>query len=256
MNDGYDLELKKAYDAAYSQGHRSEQPNGKDVVRYSDIHLRHRVLEMGCGGGDLVPDVLGNSKDAIFCDFSLNGLRYIKERFGAHVIQADCTKLPFRDEIFDRVITKDTIHAIRTERDRQYFMNEAARMTKKGGLVVFSMVQRKYGVMFRIAPIPSAKILFRDQKWGPFRHYYTLREFRDNLSRCNLRIIHVKKSFQRKLANEWYAERVEEAKMKWWYIKRMPCRLILGLLYMLNFLIYLWPTPFTALIDIKSVKIE
>jgi len=93
-----------------------------------------RVLEIGCGIG-LLTERLRPLFDAVWgIDPSLSSLGQASAR-GGRMIAADGLHAPFADESFDMVIAVCVLHHVPVEQ-RATFLAEAARITRRGGIVV------------------------------------------------------------------------------------------------------------------------
>ncbi len=98
-----------------------------DIMRISSSE---RILDIGCGTGRFL---LPFSKADVFgLDFSVNMLKKTKEI--APVVRGDAEHLPFKDSSFDKCHSAGLLAVYRSEK----ILEEAARVTRKGGRVFFS----------------------------------------------------------------------------------------------------------------------
>jgi len=93
-----------------------------------------RVLEIGCGIGLLTQRLHPLFTDVWGIDPSLSSLGEAAARDG-RMIAADGIRTPFADESFDMVIAVCVLHHVPLDQ-RAAFLAEAARVTRRGGLVL------------------------------------------------------------------------------------------------------------------------
>jgi SAM-dependent methyltransferase len=95
-----------------------------------------RALEAGCGTGYFA-HVLRHERQwpIVPLDISPEGLRYARQNGVQDPVQADITRLPFRDASFDLLISTDVL--VHMERgDAQRAAREFSRVLARGGLLV------------------------------------------------------------------------------------------------------------------------
>lgn len=94
-----------------------------------------RVLDIGCGGGDLACFLAPGAGQAVALDVSLDVLRAVQRKKQARglerlsLVVADVNRLPFRDQSFDYVVSRYTLH--HTDLDRS--LPELRRVLAAGG---------------------------------------------------------------------------------------------------------------------------
>lgn len=97
-----------------------------------DSHLKNsrvrKVLDVGCGTGQLVKFLEKSGFDAIGCDQSTKACKISGQ------IKADATSLPFGDGHFDAVLGISLIEHLTKEEGVQ-FIQETHRVLKKDGLI-------------------------------------------------------------------------------------------------------------------------
>lgn len=134
-------------------------PRGR-LLRRAQIALRRRVLEIGCGHGNVTAElqrrsdaagglVIGLDKDA--------GPARRSGIFTGPLVQADATALPFPDRCFDLVLCQNALLWI-ADLDRS--MAETARVLAPGGLLV--AIEPDYGGMLEFPPEISLRDLWLD----------------------------------------------------------------------------------------------
>jgi ubiquinone/menaquinone biosynthesis C-methylase UbiE len=97
-----------------------------------------RVLECGCGYGDIIKE-LGSLKCQLTgIDINLRHLTFAKNNINEQVnwFQADVENLPFRDGYFDLVYCVGVLSYLRDDKNA---VSEMARVVKDGGMVIISV---------------------------------------------------------------------------------------------------------------------
>lgn len=97
------------------------------------------VLDLGCGRGDNAVYFSKKAKKVFGVDIKKwkEWGKLKSKKF--ELIVADARKLPFKDESFDVVFTKDTLHHIK---EKEKALKEIKRVTKKGGRIYIVEVNR------------------------------------------------------------------------------------------------------------------
>ncbi len=104
-----------------------------------DVPRGARVLEVGCGTGHLLADLLAREEcafEVVGLDLSADMLVRARERAGAAaLVRGDGERLPFAAASFDALVLKGCLHHLR---DHAGFLTEARRVLRPGGRVVLS----------------------------------------------------------------------------------------------------------------------
>jgi len=105
-----------------------------------------RVLELGCGYGRVMEQLGGQTRDVLGCDTSRSSLRLAKNYLGlvpnVEFACADAIRLPFREGAFGVTFcVQNGISSFGVNQQR--LVTEAARVTRVGGLVMFSSYSSK-----------------------------------------------------------------------------------------------------------------
>jgi len=113
-----------------------------DKIKPSDI-----VLELGCGYGRVLQKLCKNAKKVIGIDISKSSLelaeKLLKRNLNYQLFQMNATNLEFQNNFFDVVICiQNGISAFNV--DKKGLIREAIRVTKKGGLILFSTYSGKF----------------------------------------------------------------------------------------------------------------
>lgn len=98
-----------------------------------------RVLEIGCGNGNLLGPLAGTCR-AVGVDLTTEMLRVARARHAAidMLARADATGLPFRDDSFDVVYTSRCLINVLDRRKQASALGEILRVVKPGGTVLLS----------------------------------------------------------------------------------------------------------------------
>ena len=91
-------------------------PVAKDIVEHFNLKSGDKVLDIGCGKGFLVKDLLALGIDAYGLDISEYALMHCETEVVARIHQGSGDHLPFPDGSFDCVLSLNTIHNFTRER--------------------------------------------------------------------------------------------------------------------------------------------
>lgn len=125
---------------------------------------RGLVLDGGCGDGiDLMNRAATPGVEVVGVELSEGGCRAAAERIArfsnAHVVQADLSRLPFEDSLFDFVYSYGVLHHLPAPDDG---LRELARVARRGSPVAiylyedFSDRSPLWGLLLRLANLPRA----------------------------------------------------------------------------------------------------
>lgn len=106
------------------------------VLRGIDARPEHRILDVGCGAGNILAQLPGQQRTGV--DLSPFMVRRATERLNgqATVAQGDAEQLPYPAATFDRVIATSLLsHTLHPDK----VIDEICRVTKPGGRVVISI---------------------------------------------------------------------------------------------------------------------
>jgi len=130
--------LTPAYDLAVSLTTR-ERAFKRALIKQANLHVRHRVLDLGCGTGtlaimikDTLPEITVVGLDA---DARMLSLARGKSHLQDHDVQYDqalATEMPYADNHFDRVLSSLFFHHLKPA-DKPRVFKEVLRVLKPGG---------------------------------------------------------------------------------------------------------------------------
>jgi len=138
----------------WEQIHRNKEWSSKDpffrffeVVNSFKEHGCERILDLGCGNGRHLIQLLKEGFDVIGLDISLSALLLVKEwaqeeKLKSKVINADMrTAFPLGDGVFDGVFSTQVIHHARIA-DIRRTIGEILRVLRTGGLTFITVSAR------------------------------------------------------------------------------------------------------------------
>lgn len=133
------------------------------------------VLDVACGTGYGVSYMAEKgAREVIGVDISAIAANYARERFskdnGASFICANAIKLPFVDNVFDVVVSFETIEHIRQYRK---FLEECRRVLKENGLLICSTPNRRIFSPNLAKPVNT----FHIKEFWPEEFYRLLRRY-------------------------------------------------------------------------------
>jgi len=116
--------LKKSWYADYSNYRLEPIDRLKDVINRSNTK---RILDVGCGKGVYFPFYNGQ---IVGCDYNIGLLREARSMLNGKVILvcADGLNLPFKNEVFDFVVSSQVIEHL-NEEDHVRFVDELTRVS-------------------------------------------------------------------------------------------------------------------------------
>ena len=113
------------------------------------LEEEHMVLDLGCGFGRHAFEVLRRGAEVVACDMALNELHEVRATYaamaevgeikvssGAFTSAGDATRLPFRNETFDRIIASEVLEHIYNDEDA---LSELFRVLKPQGILAITV---------------------------------------------------------------------------------------------------------------------
>jgi SAM-dependent methyltransferase len=121
--------------AAYAQNGSFVHGLAGGVVEWLALHAGERILDLGCGDGQLTERLAKSGAVMTGVDADPRMVEAAKAR-GVDAHHAMAEKLPFADASFDAVFSNAALHWVR---DQDAMMAEARRVLKPGGRFVAEM---------------------------------------------------------------------------------------------------------------------
>lgn len=101
----------------------------------ADSHAGERVLDLGCGTGGILRDLMPHFR-CVGMDRSELGLRICRDRGFGNLTRGDLREIPFRSSSFDTVLLMDVIEHLDDDED---LLRRAAELLDAGGRIVVSV---------------------------------------------------------------------------------------------------------------------
>jgi ubiquinone/menaquinone biosynthesis C-methylase UbiE len=141
------LELKRLYDetAGFYDRRYTEIQRAKHEVVLKYLPGRvNRVLDLGCGTGLLLGELCERGELVVGADASEKMLGIARGRGeGAELVLADADHLPFRDGVFDCVVS---ITLLQNMPDPTRTVRELARVLRRNGVGILTSLKHKHSV--------------------------------------------------------------------------------------------------------------
>jgi SAM-dependent methyltransferase len=109
-------------------------PVARDIVAHYGLKPGDRVLDVGCGKGFLVKDLLAQGIDAYGLDVSDYALKVCEPEVVGRLHLGSAERLPFPDHSFDVVLAINTLHNLPRPELRQA-LGEMTRLARKGSFL-------------------------------------------------------------------------------------------------------------------------
>jgi len=106
-----------------------------DIIKKLPLSRHGKILDVGCGTGIIV-NYLKEIRPTVGVDFSLEGIKFCRERNLKGTVLGNVMCLPFHDESFEVVTCFDLIEHFE---DDLTAIKEIARICKKGGFIIITV---------------------------------------------------------------------------------------------------------------------
>ncbi len=167
-----------------------------------------RILDVGCGPGLLVKELISRSKDfdVYGIDLSSHAIKMAenncKDFHNAHFKKANIYNLPFPDSTFDLVVCKDSLHHLDM---LQKALKEMLRVTKKGGVLYIQDLRRDLPQYLLSRAMPPDTI-FKKLQFYSARAAYTKKELKDILKKLKINSFSIKTRIVTKQLSHKYSD--------------------------------------------------
>ena len=159
---------------------------GRKVARFARISKEDFVLDVGCGTGRCTIAVKFEiGAKIIGVDMSIQRLKILRSLSKAKVavVLADATALPFRNKVFEKIISNEVWIHIPTSNRRKNYISEMARVIKPNGHLFISGIYRSI-----LLPKDTWK---RELKGWWYAHTFSIAEIIASFTRAGLRNLKV-----------------------------------------------------------------
>jgi len=161
--------------------------------RRLDMKIGERLLDLGCGGGRHAFEAAKRGAMVVALDAGADEVASVRDTLGAMAeageirdpsgtgaVQGDALRLPFPDDVFDRVIAAEVLEHIPSDTDA---MRELVRVLRPGGLMAVTVP--------RFGPELVNWILSEEYHNTPGGHVriYRRSELAERLEQAGLRLI-------------------------------------------------------------------
>ena len=120
----YHIKISKKFGKDYFDGERKYgyggykydgrwKPVAKRIVSHFNLKSGSKVLDIGCGKGFLVKDLLDRGIDAYGLDISSYALKNCEKSVSSKLYKGDAKKLNFSNNFFDAVVSINCIHNLK-----------------------------------------------------------------------------------------------------------------------------------------------
>ena len=120
---------------AYGKNGKFVHGLASGVLEWLSAKPGERILDLGCGDGQLTQRIAANGATVVGADTSPEMVEAARSR-GIVVMEASAEALPFSDHAFDAVFSNATLHWVR---DQDAMLAEVRRVLKPGGRFVAEM---------------------------------------------------------------------------------------------------------------------
>jgi len=112
-----------------------------------------KILDIGCGTGRIIQDLLDKGADITGVDVSTEMLKIAEKKFpNSNFVEADIRELPFKDNTFDIVIcTFVIVHLKQVELEGAF--DEVYRILKPGGSFILTNINQKKAPKLKVKNI-------------------------------------------------------------------------------------------------------
>lgn len=153
------------------------EPRFRELVDHFTIKEGMRVLDVGCGRGEMVLFAAKKGALAVGIDYSKNAIKLankvrkrnieFQKKMRFYVMNAK--RLTFPDSYFDIVVLTDVVEHLYTE-ELDVVFKEIKRVLKKNGIIVFHTAPNKLfiDVVYKLYSYPLSTILVGT--WNMFVH--------------------------------------------------------------------------------------
>jgi ubiquinone/menaquinone biosynthesis C-methylase UbiE len=163
------------------------RPEQDAVLAALESAPRGRVLDLGCGTGQLAHRLRRTGAHVVGCDFSAGMLREARARDRwVGWVQADALHLPFAGGAFDAVVSTQAFHWFP---DQAAALREIGRVLRPGGIFVLTVVRPALASLGWIMETGARAVR------QPF-HWPDAAELGRHAARAGLRIEHEERLFR------------------------------------------------------------
>lgn len=105
------------------------------------MHLKpqknEKILDVGCGRGEIIKECSKVGSYAVGIDYSVEAVKISKENGNENIIRAGTTQLPFKNEIFDKIVFMEVLEHL-SDTNLTKSLKELKRTLKNRGYLIGS----------------------------------------------------------------------------------------------------------------------
>jgi ubiquinone/menaquinone biosynthesis C-methylase UbiE len=193
-NIDYWQEMLKNLPASYKKWFAEEKKYLRKIITPDA-----KVLDVGCGDGRSIFDIISITKNVIGIDHDKNAILDAKKNFSKYpsvaFVKEDATNLSFKDEEFDSVICMGTFANF--AENKITILREMRRVLKKSGKIVISVFSedafdermKLYKALeTKIKEIKGETVIFDESFGDNVSEQFSKKQLEDLFSQSNLHI--------------------------------------------------------------------
>ncbi len=140
--------IKEVFDKISHDFSETRRYPWPEVVEYlKNEKEKNLSMDLGCGNGRHMKELKKSSKKVIGLDFSSKMINRARKNISLskfnsndfYFVQGDISYLPFKKNIFVRVLLIATLHHVPNKKERKNCLNEMYRVMKKGSDALISV---------------------------------------------------------------------------------------------------------------------
>ena len=139
--DEYYSKISRGYDELYLKEQMEKFENLRKFIEFKKSDF---VLDVGCGTGSITNEIRKNVRFVVGIDVSIEMVKLAKRR-GVISVVANAENLPFKKNVFDKVICITTIQNIKNQ---ERAMNEMERVCRKKGMIIVTAMKKSKKIFF------------------------------------------------------------------------------------------------------------
>ncbi len=163
-----------------------------------------KVLDVGCGDGRSILDILPITKDIVGVDYDeqavLDAKKNLRQYSEVKIIRADARDLPFGNKTFDFVISLVTF--VNLDENKEKILREMKRVLKDKGFIIMSVFSedafeermRMYKkIQVPIKEIRETTVIFEESVGANISEQFSKRDIEELCKKAGLKIVDITK---------------------------------------------------------------
>jgi len=175
------------------------------VFLRNNIKRDSKILEVGCGDGRSLKDIVDITQDIIGIDIDEKAIICAKENLKKYpkvkIIRANGKKIPFDNSTFDFVLCMTSF--VNFDKDKYKILDEMRRILKDNGKIIMSVFNedslseriKEYNrINLKIKKIEGNKVIFDKSVGANTSEQFSKEQLKEIFDKENLRIDEIKKA--------------------------------------------------------------